>query len=89
MAVLTKVPLQPFADDATSLGCGGLTIENGRDRIAVYGTLDLTRDRAGLALVKEMLALLGAVETALEGQPDLPDAVPPPLRPGTTKNPFG
>lgn len=86
---MTKPGLQPFADDSASVGCGGLTIENGRDRIAVYGNLDVTRDRAGLALVKELRSILDAMAQVLEGQGDLPDAVAPPAKPGAVKNPFG
>ena len=41
--------LKPFADDSAASAIGGLTVENGRDRVALYGSLDLTRDRAGLA----------------------------------------
>ena len=40
--------LKPFQDDGTSIGIGGFTIENGTDRIAVYGQTDITRDQAGL-----------------------------------------
>ena len=86
---MTKCRLQPFADDSASIGCGGLTIENGKERIAVYGNLDVTRDKAGLALVKELQAILEAMAQAMEGQGDLPDAVPPPPKPGAVKNPFG
>lgn len=41
--------LTPFADDAASIPIGELTVENGTDRIALYGSLDLTRDKQGLA----------------------------------------
>ena len=41
--------LKPYADDAASLAIGDLTIENGQDSIAVGGSLDLTRDKVGLA----------------------------------------
>ena len=41
--------LTPFADDAASTSIGSLTVENGTDRIALSGSLDLTRDKAGLA----------------------------------------
>ena len=38
----------PYADDAASLTIGGLTVENGRDGIALYGNLALTRAKVGL-----------------------------------------
>ena len=41
--------MKPYADDAASMTIGDLTLENGRDCVAVGGSLDLTRDKAGLA----------------------------------------
>lgn len=79
----------PFADDAASLGIGDLTLENGRERVAVYGSLDLTRDKAGLRLARELKAVLDAVVRHIEGTRDLPDAVPAPEKPTSVKNPFG
>jgi hypothetical protein len=37
----------PFADEAASITIDKLTIENGTDRITLYGSLDLTRDKVG------------------------------------------
>ena len=81
--------LRPFADDSASSAVGELTVENGRDRVALYGSLDLTRDRAGLAHARELRALLDAVVQALEGDPALPDRLSPPDAPATVRNPFG
>lgn len=80
--------IKPFADDSAASSVGDMRLENGRDRIAVYGSLDLTRDQAGLALAREMQAVLAGVIEALEGDPHLPTATPPPKRPGTAPNPF-
>ncbi len=82
-------PLAPFADDATSTSIGSLTIENGTDRIALYGSLDLTRDKAGLAHARSLKTLLDAVVAQLEGQKDLPAAVPEAAAPKSVPNPFG
>lgn len=79
----------PFGDDAASLGIGELTLENGRERVAVYGSLDLTRDKAGLKCARELKAVLDAVVRHLEAARGLPEAVPPPERPTPVKNPFG
>ena len=81
--------MRPFADDSASSAVGELTVENGRDRVALYGSLDLTRDAAGLAHARELRALLDAVVQALEGDPALPDRLPPPDAPATVRNPFG
>ena len=78
----------PFADDAASMTVGELTIENGQDHVAVYGQLDLTRDKAGLKLARELKAVLDAVVRHLDAARDLPDQVPAPEKPRTVKNPF-
>ena len=36
--------LTPFADHATSVSVGNLTVENGTDQVALYGSLDITRN---------------------------------------------
>ncbi len=77
----------PFADDVTSIECAGLTVENGTDRVSLYGTADLTRDKAGLAAAQALRDLLDGVVRALETA-DLPDHVPPPKRLGRARNPF-
>jgi hypothetical protein len=81
--------LKPFADDRASTTVGGLTIENGRDRVALYGSLDITRDKAGLEAARALKALLDATVTALEGDGALPETAKPPRPTRTVKNPFG
>jgi len=80
--------LKPFADDSVAIEVGDLKLENGRDRIACYGSLDLTRDKAGLALARQIQAVLASVVQALEADTALPDAIPPPKKRGAVKNPF-
>ena len=80
--------MTPFANDSAAIEVGDLKLENGRDRIACYGSLDLTRDKAGLALARQLHAVLGAVVQALEADTGLPDTIPPPKKRGTVKNPF-
>ena len=80
--------MKPFADDSAAIEIGDLKLENGRDRIACYGSLDLTRDKAGLALARQLQGVLGAVVQALEADTALPDLIPPPKKRGTVKNPF-
>lgn len=81
--------IRPYADDAASTSIGKLTVENGQDCVSLYGSLDLTRDRAGLAQARALKALLDAVVHALEADKDLPASVPPPERPTSIENPFG
>jgi len=80
--------LKPFADDHAAAEIGDMKLENGQDRIACYGSLDLTRDKAGLAVARQMQAMLAAVVAVLEADAALPDAIAPLKRPGKAKNPF-
>ncbi len=80
--------MKPFADDSAATSVGDMRLENGRDRIAAYGSLDLTRDQAGLALAREMRQVLDAVIQVLEADGALPAAVAPPKRPSSVPNPF-
>lgn len=80
--------MKPFADDSAATSVGDLRLENGRDRIACYGSLDLTRDQAGLALAREMRQALESIIQVLEADKALPASIPPTKQPGTMRNPF-
>lgn len=80
--------LHPFADDSTSLSVAGLTVENGTRRVTLYGSLDLTRDKAGLAEARALKVLVDAIVRTLEADHALPDQVAPPEPPRTVENPF-
>jgi len=80
--------MKPFADDAAALDIGDLKFENGRDRIACYGSLDVTRDQAGLVLARQLQALVAAMVHVLESDGNLPAAIPAPKKRGAVKNPF-
>lgn len=80
--------LKPYADDAASMAIEELTIENGQDRVAVYGNLDLTRDKVGLQHARALKAVLDEVVQVLEAEKNLPDRMPPPEKPQQAKNPF-
>ncbi len=82
----TVPPFKPFANESDVLQLGGMTIENRVDRVSLHGDIDLTQDKAGLALAKELQALLASVIKQLESTP-LPDLLPPPAV-GTVPNPF-
>jgi hypothetical protein len=76
----------PFANEADVLRVGNLAIENRLDRITIAGDVDLTADKGGLALARQLHQLLGEVVAALEGQ-QLPDQLPAP-EVKTVGNPF-
>jgi hypothetical protein len=82
--------MEPFADEAAALQVGDLKIENRLDRVSLYGSLDLTRDKAGLRLARELHTILGAVVVALQREGNaLPEAVQTAQGEDTVKNPFG
>jgi hypothetical protein len=80
--------LVPFADDAASLSVGEMTLENGQERIAFYGNLDLSRDKQGLQHARALKAVLDQVVRVLEADEALPDKITPPEKPVQVKNPF-
>ena len=78
---------KPYANEADVLRIGDLEIENRVDRVTLTGDVVLTRDKAGLALARELQVLVNDVVKALEADKQLPDAVE--LKEArTVKNPF-
>ncbi|MBB2158114.1 hypothetical protein HLH33_17735 [Gluconacetobacter diazotrophicus] len=78
----------PFDDKGESTAISGLTIENGEDRIALYGQLAITRDRQGLADAHALKDWIDAIVAALESAPHLPDKAPRGERSHPVDNPF-
>lgn len=76
----------PYANESDVLDIGGLTIENRVDRISISGDIDLTLDKPGLALAKQLQTLLADVVAQLEKW-DLPAQLPPPVV-TSVANPF-
>lgn len=79
---------QPFSDDSASLSIGEFTVENGTDKVALYGSLDVTRDKSGLKQAKALKAAVDAIVKALEQDKALPDEGGPVEPPQQVKNPF-
>jgi hypothetical protein len=79
---------QPFSDDSASLSIGEFTIENGTDKVALYGSLDVTRDKSGLKQAKALKAAVDAIVKALEQDKAPPDESAPTEEPQQVKNPF-
>lgn len=83
---MSKKGLKPFANESDCLQIGGLTIENRVDRVSIFGNIDITRDKGGLAVARELKTILDLTLTELESA-ELPDKVT--LKPvKTVKNPF-
>jgi hypothetical protein len=78
---------KPYANEADVLRIGDLEIENRVDRVALTGDVVLTKDKAGLALAKELQSLIDGVVKALETDKQLPETLA--LKPvEVVKNPF-
>lgn len=65
-------PFKAFTDDTAALTIGGMTVENGTDRVSLSGSLDLARDRQGLDHATALRAALDVIIAALEAENDLP-----------------
>ena len=77
----------PYANEADVLRIGDLQIENRVDRISFTGDLVLTKDKAGLALAKELQSLMERVVKTLKADKQLPQIVEIKAS-DTVKNPF-
>ena len=78
---------KPYANEADVLRIGELEIENRVDRVTLTGDLVLTRDKAGLALARELQTIVAGVVKSLEADKQLPDVVKA-KEARTVKNPF-
>ena len=81
--------IKPFADDEAASAIGGLNIENGTDRVVVSGSVEITRDQAGLARARELKRLADDLVAELEAG-DAPQqfAAAQPARTDEVDNPF-
>lgn len=83
---MSRKGFKPFANESDCLQIGGITIENRVDRVSIFGNIDITRDKEGLAAARELKTILDLALTELESA-ELPDKVT--LKPAkTVKNPF-
>jgi hypothetical protein len=83
---MAKAALQPFKNESDTEQIGDLSIENRLDRLSLFGSLDLTLDREGLAAARALKTLLDRAIAEME-QTDLPDRIAI-EKPETVKNPF-
>ncbi len=79
---------KPFADNRASRAIAGLTVENGTDKVSLYGSLAITRDEAGLERALALKAVVDATVTALQAGDGPPEKAAPPRPTRTVKNPF-
>jgi hypothetical protein len=81
-----KASFSPYQNEADCVQIGELTIENRVDRVSFYGSIDLTKDKAGLAAALELKRIIDATLAELE-KSDLPDKISL-AESETVENPF-
>jgi hypothetical protein len=82
--------INPYENEEQSIQIGELTIENRLDRVSLYGNIDLTRDKEGLSMARQIKMIVDSVVLSLEASEDagkLPDRVET-EKPDLVKNPF-
>ncbi len=66
--------IQAFQNETESLTISELTIENRLDRVSIYGSVDITRDKQGLEYVLDLKRQIDAIAEYLKNE-ELPDRV--------------
>jgi len=66
--------LIPFQNEEDTISIGELTIENRLDRLSLFGSLQITKDKEGLALAESLKSLLDATVSTLKAE-TLPDQI--------------
>ena len=79
---------KPYQNGTESHAIHDLTLENGEERINLYGNLQLTKDQAGLAAAKALQAFLNDVVQTLEAEADLPAQIRQDNDEHEVENPF-
>jgi hypothetical protein len=77
----------PFHDQGESITFGGLTLENGNVRIALYGQLDIRQDQESLNNLLALKEQIDSIITTLSGK-HLPSHVASDEVTHAMKNPF-
>jgi hypothetical protein len=58
--------IKPFADNDAAASIGNLTIENGTTKVAISGSVEITRDQAGLERARALKRLADDLVAELE-----------------------
>lgn len=72
------MPTQPFMayeNETDTFQIDALTVENRLDRISIYGSLELTKDRHGLESALRLKRIIDASIDALKRDKNLPDHI--------------
>lgn len=83
---MARKRFHPFKNESECLQMGDLTIENRIDRVSIFGSIDITRDKEGLEVARQLKQVLELTLAELEGA-DLPDQITLEA-PDCVENPF-
>ena len=80
---------KPFENESEVAQIDQMTIENQLDKIQLYGSVEITKDKAGLLKVNQLLSFLQSISNSLKNQ-DLPENIKQDIQfnEGEIDNPF-
>lgn len=76
-----------YENETDSFNIGDMTLENRLDRISIYGSLDVTKDKEGLEKALKLKRIIDASIDALKRDKNLPEHIEI-LSVDTVDNPF-
>lgn len=76
-----------YENESDSFSIGDMTIENRLDRVSIYGSLDITKDKEGLENALKLKRIIDTSIDALKRDKNLPDRIII-LGTDTIENPF-
>ena len=83
---MAKKSFSPYKNESDCIQLGNLTIENRVDRVSIFGSIDLTKDKDGLSMTRELKNIIDQTLAELE-KSELPDRIV--VNPAeTVENPF-
>ena len=78
--------IKPFQNETETFQIDQLTVENRLDRVQLYGSIEITRDKKGLESAHKLKSLLDNIVQTLSAE-ELPDEVVVAQK-NTIANPF-
>ena len=64
-----------YENESDSFSIGDMTIENRHDKISIYGSLDITKDKDGLEYALKLKRIIDSSIDALKRDKNLPDKI--------------
>lgn len=84
---MTSIAFLPYQNETETYLINDLTVENRLDRISIYGSVDITKDKAGLEHALILKRLLDATIDELKRNRNLPEHIE--IKPAeSVENPF-